>query len=187
MLIEISIYSLLLWILSAVIGGYYLGVSSTTRSWKPIKKIIAEKGLPNDDDDDDDDEVPTGLIRDNYGVLDAPYKMVLCVNMGLKMEKGKIAAQCSHATLGAFKMASQHSVSAVRWWQRTGQAKIAVKIENDLRMEELASLARKAGLVTYIVMDAGRTQIAAGSKTVLAIGPAPVKIIDKFTSSLKLL
>jgi PTH2 family peptidyl-tRNA hydrolase len=33
----------------------------------------------------------------------------------------------------------------------------------------------------------GRTQIAAGSRTVLGIGPGPVKTIDKVTSHLKLL
>jgi len=41
--------------------------------------------------------------------------------------------------------------------------------------------------VSYVVEDAGRTQIAAGSKTVLAIGPAPVSSLDKFTRELKLL
>lgn len=35
--------------------------------------------------------------------------------------------------------------------------------------------------------DAGRTQIAAGSLTVLAIGPAPVKEVDAVTGHLKLL
>ena len=44
-----------------------------------------------------------------------------------------------------------------------------------------------AGLVTYIVEDAGRTQIAAGSKTVLAIGPAPVHAFEEITKHLKLL
>ena len=182
---EISTYMLMLILIAAACVGYRFGVISANLQ-KSIDKSIKDSGPANDDDDDDGDGA-SGSIRDSYGLLDAPYKMVLCVNMGLKMEKGKIAAQCSHATLGAFKMASQYSASAVRWWQRTGQAKIAVKIDNDLKMEELAAVARKAGLVTYIVMDAGRTQIAAGSKTVLAIGPAPVKVIDKFTSSLKLL
>jgi PTH2 family peptidyl-tRNA hydrolase len=41
--------------------------------------------------------------------------------------------------------------------------------------------------VAYLVEDAGRTQIAAGSKTVLAIGPAPVAELDRITSHLKLL
>ena len=48
-------------------------------------------------------------------------------------------------------------------------------------------MAQLKGLVTYIVEDAGRTQIAAGSKTVLAIGPAPVEAFESLTGHLKLL
>ena len=140
-----------------------------------------------DEDEDENEEGHSKAIKDSYGVLDSPFKLLLCVNMSLQMGKGKIAAQCGHATLGAYRVASQHCASAIRWWQRTGQAKIAVKVDNDELMRELAAKARAAGLVTYIVEDAGRTQIAAGSKTVLAIGPAPVRDIDKITSHLKLL
>lgn len=68
-----------------------------------------------------------------------------------------------------------------------GQAKIAVKVDKEEEIYELMSKARELGLITYLVADAGRTQIAAGSKTVLAIGPAPVHIIDSITSHLKLL
>jgi PTH2 family peptidyl-tRNA hydrolase len=43
-----------------------------------------------------------------------------------------------------------------------------------------------ADLPHYLVRDAGRTQIAAGSCTVLAIGPAPESIINQITGSLAL-
>jgi len=36
---------------------------------------------------------------------------------------------------------------------------------------KLYEKAKAAGLTAHIVVDAGRTQIAAGSKTILAIGP----------------
>lgn len=36
---------------------------------------------------------------------------------------------------------------------------------------KLEKEAKKIGLVTSVIQDAGRTQIAAGSRTVLAIGP----------------
>lgn len=52
---------------------------------------------------------------------------------------------------------------------------------------ELISKAKALGIVYYLVRDAGRTQIAAGSKTVLALGPAPKEILDKITGHLKLL
>jgi peptidyl-tRNA hydrolase, PTH2 family len=68
-----------------------------------------------------------------------------------------------------------------------GQAKIAVKVELESEIYDLMAAAKAAGLVTYLVEDAGRTQIAAGSKTVLAIGPAPASALDKITSHLKLL
>ena len=55
--------------------------------------------------------------------MPAPYKMVLCVNTSLNMGKGKIAAQCGHATLGAYQSASKHCSSSVLWWQRTGNKK----------------------------------------------------------------
>lgn len=46
--------------------------------------------------------------------------------------------------------------------------------------------ALKIGINTYVVEDAGHTQIKAGSKTILAIGPAFSNEIDPFTEHLKL-
>ncbi len=51
----------------------------------------------------------------------------------------------------------------------------------------MADRAVAAGLPVYIVCDAGRTQIPAGSQTVLAVGPGPKSAIDKITGHLKLL
>src|SRR3546814_7365924 len=62
------------------------------------------------------DDEDASHVRNNYGgPLAGQYKMVLCVNMGLKMGKGKIAAQCSHATLGAYKRALRSCPEAVKW------------------------------------------------------------------------
>ena len=101
--------------------------------------------------------------------------------------QGKVAAQCGHATLGAYIISKSRCPSALRTWSTFGQAKIAVKIENEDAMYAVREAAQKAGLVTYIVADAGRTQIAAGSETVLAIGPAPESILKTITGHLKLL
>ena len=46
---------------------------------------------------------------------------------------------------------------------------VTLKVPNEEVMVELFNSAKSAGLTAYIVHDAGRTQIAAGSKTVLAI------------------
>ena len=126
-------------------------------------------------------------ILNNYTEEDGPFKLILCVNNSLGMGKGKIAAQCGHGTLGAYKLALKYSPSAIDTWENEGQAKVAVKVDTEVEMAELQVKAMAAGLVTYLVEDAGRTQIAAGSRTVLAIGPAPTYAFQGITSHLKLL
>ena len=72
------------------------------------------------------------------------YKMVFCVRTDLKMEKGKIAAQCGHATLGAYKRAqnSAHKTSLLRAWETVGQAKIALKCPDEATMGVLEKQAK---------------------------------------------
>ena len=65
--------------------------------------------------------------------------------------------------------------------------KIALKAKDEQHLIALERQAEAAGLCTYLVRDAGKTQVAAGTCTVAAIGPAPASIVDKITSSLKLL
>eukprot|EP01034_Spumella_vulgaris_P037996 gene37996-46890_t len=45
------------------------------------------------------------------------------------MGKGIIAAECSHGTLGAYKLAVKYCPSALDIWESEGQAKVAVKVE----------------------------------------------------------
>lgn len=56
-----------------------------------------------------------------------------------------------------------------------------------LNRNELRGKADGAGLPTYTVADAGRTQVAAGSKTVLVIGPGTKASVDTLTRHLRLL
>eukprot|EP00455_Lapot_gusevi_P031116 TRINITY_DN3361_c0_g1_i1.p1 TRINITY_DN3361_c0_g1~~TRINITY_DN3361_c0_g1_i1.p1 ORF type:complete len:114 (+),score=15.86 TRINITY_DN3361_c0_g1_i1:163-504(+) len=113
--------------------------------------------------------------------------MILGVRKDLKMEKGKIAAQCGHATLGAYRQLEGEDRASLDCWLLCGQPKIAVQIQDEDEMLELKQSAEKIGLPTYIVRDAGHTQVAPGSKTVLAIGPGPVSLVDSVTKHLKLL
>eukprot|EP00929_Paragymnodinium_shiwhaense_P084119 TRINITY_DN44964_c0_g1_i2.p1 TRINITY_DN44964_c0_g1~~TRINITY_DN44964_c0_g1_i2.p1 ORF type:complete len:144 (+),score=38.97 TRINITY_DN44964_c0_g1_i2:101-532(+) len=116
------------------------------------------------------------------------YKMVMCVRMDLKMDRGKIVAQCGHAVLGAFKNAqSGRHASMLRNWEARGQAKIALKCPDEKTFWKMEQDARKKGLNVFVVTDAGKTQVAAGSKTVLAIGPGSGSVIDSVTGDMKLL
>jgi peptidyl-tRNA hydrolase, PTH2 family len=156
----------------------------------------------DDDDDDDDDEDEDDLFETNddskplashqqlpleWDMRHAPYKLLLVVNMELSMGKGKICAQCCHAALGVYQRALSQCPAAVRAWERTGCAKIAVKCPTLDELETIAVLAQKSKRMPfYLVEDAGRTQIAAGSRTVLGLF-GPVSIFDGFTDHLKLM
>ena len=84
----------------------------------------------------------------------------MVVRTDLKMKKGKIAAQCCHGAIGAYKKSPA---------------------------DKIKKLADRKGVVNYLVVDAGKTQIPASSVTVLALGPDEDEILDEITGDLKLL
>ncbi|KAJ2895535.1 peptidyl-tRNA hydrolase PTH2-domain-containing protein [Zalerion maritima] len=122
-------------------------------------------------------------------------KLVLVVRTDLGMTKGKIAAQCSHATLACYKKISSKAITnptspeaaLLRRWERQGQAKIAVQCKSQDEIMELMGMARSLGITSECIHDAGRTQIEAGSLTVLGVGPAPKSLVNQVTGNLKLL
>ncbi|PBP20294.1 hypothetical protein BUE80_DR008964 [Diplocarpon rosae] len=116
-------------------------------------------------------------------------KLVLVVRTDLGMTRGKIAAQCGHATLACYKHFLKYDPNSkiLRRWERQGQAKIALQVKSEDELDVLQATAVSLGLVAEVIADAGRTQIASGSHTVLGIGPAPKSVIDQITGHLKLL
>jgi len=144
--------------------------------------ITANKKSPQsfaeDSDETDDDNVAYTDKYDNY-------KLVLVIRTDLKMGKGKVAAQCSHAAVAAYKAARKHP-KILRAWEESGQAKITLKVDNEAALIEIAKQAKAAGLLSNVVQDAGHTQIAPGSRTVCGVGPGPAKLIDQVTGHLKL-
>ncbi|XP_058465422.1 probable peptidyl-tRNA hydrolase 2 [Malaya genurostris] len=145
---------------------------------KSIAKNATGNSIPTSSDKKEEN------IFSDFG---GEYKMILVVRNDLKMGKGKIAAQCGHASVGAYEGALNKTPSILRKWQRSGQAKIAVKVENEQQLMEIYRNAKANNLNCCLIRDAGRTQIEPNSKTVLAIGPAPNEIIDMITGHLKLL
>lgn len=112
--------------------------------------------------------------------------------MEFSTNTGKIAAQCSHATLACFKKLARADPDSplgkiLARWENLGQANIALQVKGREEILDLRRKARAAGLTAEVVQDAGRTQIEAGSVTVLGVGPAPKSAVDKVTGHLKLL
>jgi len=111
-------------------------------------------------------------------------KQVIIVRTDLKMSKGKIAAQCCHACLGAFKKSDS---SIIKKWESEGEKKVIVKVTSLEELFESKEIAKKNNISNYMVKDAGRTELPISTITCLAIGPDEDKIIDKVTKDLKLL
>lgn len=79
-------------------------------------------------------------------VPEEEFKMVLCVNQELKMGKGKIAAQCSHAAVGVVQKFRRRIPSWFKAWEQGGQAKIALKVDSTQLLLDLANAGELAGL-----------------------------------------
>lgn len=99
------------------------------------------------------------------------YKMVFVVNSSLKMGVGKIAAQVGHATLALYKtllveLSDQHGV---RNWEESGAKKIVLRGESTEHLLTLKSAAEAKHIPSFLVRDAGKTQVKPGSITVLAL------------------
>ncbi|XP_061106470.1 peptidyl-tRNA hydrolase 2, mitochondrial isoform X2 [Conger conger] len=114
------------------------------------------------------------------------FKMTLVVRNDLKMGKGKVAAQCSHAAVSAYKQVQRRNPDLLKQWEYCGQPKVVVRAPDEESLIELLAHAKELGLPISLIHDAGRTQIAPGSRTVLGIGPGPVHLVDKVTGHLKL-
>lgn len=118
--------------------------------------------------------------------LSTDCKLVLVVRTDLKMGKGKAAAQCAHAAVTAYKQAQKKEPYLLKLWLMTGQWKVVVKADNEEEIIELQKKASNVGLLTSVIHDAGHTQVAAGSLTVLGVGPASAQLLDEVTGHLKL-
>ncbi|EGT47008.1 hypothetical protein CAEBREN_03525 [Caenorhabditis brenneri] len=145
----------------------------------------------NESDFDDDSSSSENEAEGEMGAVQSTgrtHKMVLVANMSLKMGTGKLAAQVGHATLGVYRQAmnSEAGQNAVAAWTKHGQVKIVVKGQSTEQLMDLCKCAKDAGCFYYLVMDAGYTQIPAGSRTVLGIF-GTVEQVDSVTGGLKLL
>ncbi|KAF7192571.1 putative peptidyl-tRNA hydrolase 2 [Pseudocercospora fuligena] len=151
------------------------------------------KTAGTDDDDDssdvsaseDDEASDLGELQSFAGNTEE-CKLVLVVRSDLGMTK---AAQCGHATLACYKtfLQADPNHKILKQWESLGQAKVALKVDSEDEMLMLQAQAVSLGLCAKLIHDAGRTQIASGSATVLGIGPAPKSKIDQVTGHLKLL
>ncbi len=115
------------------------------------------------------------------------YKQALVIRTDLKIGRGKIAVQCSHAAVSAGEEARVRFPQWWRGWLDDGQRKIALKVPDLDTLLRLEGSARRNRLPFYLVRDRGLTQVPPDTVTCVGIGPAPTKLVDDLTGNLSLL
>ncbi|XP_053681046.1 uncharacterized protein LOC128731915 [Anopheles nili] len=117
-----------------------------------------------------------------------PMKMVLVVRSDLGLKKGKIASQCAHAAvLCCMRASAGPAKTKLNAWLMQGQPKIVLRVDSLEELHLLTTRAEASGVIAEIVRDAGRTQVASGTETVLGVGPDQSQSIDALVGHLKLL
>ncbi len=115
------------------------------------------------------------------------YKQALIMRLDLKISRGKIAVQCSHAAVSASEEARIRFPQWWKAWLEEGQRKIALKVPDLETLLHLENNARRHRLPVYLVRDKGLTQVPPDTATCVGIGPAPANLVDKLTGNLSLL
>jgi len=122
----------------------------------------------------------------SHELNDSASTMVLVVRSDLKLSSGKIVAQTGHAAVELVLKARKTELDLLNRWREEGARKIALKIPDEENLQRLFSEAKDAGLVTYLVKDAGHTEIPPGTLTVVGI-LGPRRSVDALVGELPLL
>ena len=125
-------------------------------------------------------------------------KQVLVARKELNMRKGKLAAQCAHASLGSVTKYFTKNLrgwyafyppEAMEEWLFGGPfTKIVVSCDNEAELLKLEADCKAAGIINCLIQDAGKTEFhGEPTYTVLAVGPGEAEDVDKITGHLNLL
>lgn len=112
------------------------------------------------------------------------YKQVIVIRKDLGMSVGKKCVQAAHASVGAFKKARN---TVIREWEDEGEKKVILEVGSKTELLELNQHAKKMRIPTYLVRDAGLTEVKPGTMTALGIGPEDESLLNKVTGEIKLL
>lgn len=115
-------------------------------------------------------------------------KQVIVIRKDLKMRKGKIAAQASHASLNAlmpnividddgFSLPSEiykGYFDDVKEWLKGSHAKVVIYVNSEQELLDVYDQAVSNGLPASLIRDNGLTEFN-GVKTYTAVGIGPVR------------
>jgi PTH2 family peptidyl-tRNA hydrolase len=110
-------------------------------------------------------------------------KQAIAARADIGMSAGKLAAQVAHGAVGAML---KSPTELQRRWLDAGQKKVVLRVPDAAAITQLAAAATDAGLAHRVIRDAGHTELAASTVTVIAVGPAEDAAIDAVTGDLPL-
>jgi len=117
-------------------------------------------------------------------------KQVLVYRRDLKMRKGKIAAQCAHASMAVFFQRNRGGAAQLHVpldgpmsaWVSGRFTKVVLCVESEEALLQVHQEALARGLPTALITDSGRTEFGGvPTRTAVAIGPAATTEIDVIT------
>jgi len=111
-------------------------------------------------------------------------KQVILVRQDLKMPKGKLAAQCCHASVEAVLKTNREKVNE---WLHEGAKKIVLRVDSLKELQKYKRDADDAGLKNALITDGAHTFFDKPTTTCLGIGPDDEEKIDQVTGQLKML
>ena len=117
----------------------------------------------------------------NIGKME--LKQVILVREDLNLPKGKMAAQCAHASVDAVAKSDKKMIAE---WKKQGAKKIVLKISDEKELFKYRSMLEDGGIKVALIKDAGHTVVEPGTVTCLGVGPDSEDKIDKITGKLKM-
>jgi peptidyl-tRNA hydrolase, PTH2 family len=111
------------------------------------------------------------------------YKQVILVRDDLKLPKGKMSAQVSHASVDCVLKSEKRFVHE---WKQQGAKKVVLRVPDEKELLKFKSILDDEGIMTALIKDAGHTVVEPGTITCLGAGPDQSDKIDKVTGNLRM-
>jgi PTH2 family peptidyl-tRNA hydrolase len=117
-------------------------------------------------------------------VPDQRYERAIVIRTDLQMSTRKLAVQACHTSVAAVLCAD---ADVLRRWDADGQPKNFSGVDSLPELEILKTQCEAMDTIHALIAGAGRTELALGTVTALAIGPAEDKAVDRITGAIPLL
>ncbi|KAH1073263.1 hypothetical protein J1N35_025591 [Gossypium stocksii] len=128
------------------------------------------------------DLLVSSMKAERIGYLDDPFVLPCVGNDAYgPIPCGDLALPLKDAATGIYAELMHSDRSLLREWEDCGQPKIVVTCRNQQEMNKLRDAAEDIGLPTFVVADAGRTQVLTIGRHFLLLTEQPYDSIPNFS------